>query len=232
MPERDWFEAYALPDRSTPRVRANFVTSIDGAGTLGGRSGALGNATDQRIMHVLRSLADVIVVGAGTIRAEGYGGAALDETDAAWRRDHGLPDQPPFAIVSSQLDIDPRHPFFAEAITRPLVVTHATSPAARREALAEVADVLVCGDEAVDPSAVVAAFADRGQPQILTEGGPRLAGDFAAAGHLDEFCVTLSPTVAGGDAGRIVRGAPEADRRMRLVHAIPDDDYVFLRYAR
>jgi riboflavin biosynthesis pyrimidine reductase len=224
--------AYALPDRATPRVRMNFVMSLDGAVTLEGRSGGLGDESDRVAMQVLRTLADVVLVGAGTVRVEGYGGLRVDEEDAAWRRAHGMPEQPRVAVVSSRLDLGPGHPFFTRATGRPIVVTHAASPADRRAALAEVADVLVCGDEAVDPRAMVAALAEAGLPQVLCEGGPHLFGSLTEADLVDELCLSLSPLLVAGGAGRIVRGAPEVERRMRLVHAIPAGDLLLLRYAR
>lgn len=224
--------AYAIDDRATPRVRMNFVMSLDGAVTLEGRSGGLGDASDRLAMQALRTLADVVVVGAGTVRVEGYGGLRVDEADAAWRRSHGLPEQPRVAVVSSRLGLDPGHPFFADATTRPIVVTHASAPADRRDALAEVADVLVCGDTAVDATAMRAALADAGLPQVLCEGGPHLFGSLIEADLVDELCLSLSPLLVAGDAGRIARGAREVERPMRLVHAIPAGDLLLLRYAR
>jgi len=224
--------AYAIDDRATPRVRMNFVMSLDGAVTIEGRSGGLGDASDRLAMQVLRTLADVVVVGAGTVRVEGYGGLRVDEADAAWRRSHGLAEQPRVAVVSSRLRLDPGHPFFAEATSRPIVVTHAAAPADRHRALADVADVLVCGDTAVDPTLMLAALADAGLPQVLCEGGPHLFGSLIEADLVEELCLSLSPLLVAGEAGRIVRGAPEVERPMRLVHAIPAGDLLLLRYAR
>ncbi|WP_394552792.1 pyrimidine reductase family protein [Agromyces sp. MMS24-JH15] len=228
----DLLDAYAIGDRGTPRVRMNLVASLDGAVTIDGRSGGLGDEADRLAMGVLRALADVVLVGAGTIRTEGYGGVRVGREGVAWRREHGLPDQPRIAAVSSALDLPAGHPFFTEAVTRPIVVTHAASPADRRADLAAVADVLVCGDHEVDPAAMLGAFAAAGLPQVLCEGGPHLFGALLGADVVDELCLSLSPTLVGGDAGRIVRGAPEAQRRMRLVHAIPAGDLLLLRYAR
>ncbi len=225
-------EAYAIADRATPRVRMNFVMSLDGAVTLEGRSGGLGDESDRLAMQVLRSLADVVLVGAGTVRVEGYGGLRVDEADAAWRRGHGLDPQPRVAVVSSRLDLSPGHPFFARAAVRPIVVTRASAPSDRRAALAEVADVLVCGDDAVDLRAMIGALAGLGLPQVLCEGGPHLFGSLIEADLVDELCLSLSPMLVAGGAGRIVRGAPEVERRMRLVHAIPAGDLLLLRYAR
>jgi riboflavin-specific deaminase-like protein len=225
-------EAYAVAERATPRVRMNFVMSLDGAVTLEGRSGGLGDESDRLAMQVLRSLADVVLVGAGTVRVEGYGGLRVDEADAAWRRARGLDPQPRVAVVSSRLDLSPGHPFFARAAVRPIVVTRSSAPTDRRAALAEVADVLVCGDDAVDLQAMIEALGGLGLPQVLCEGGPHLFGSLIEADLVDELCLSLSPMLVAGGAGRIVRGAPEVQRRMRLVHAIPAGDLLLLRYAR
>jgi len=225
-------EAYALDDRATPRIRMNFVMSLDGAVTLEGRSGPLGDASDRLAMAALRALADVILVGAGTVRVEGYGGVELEEADVAWRRAHGLPRLPRLAVASSRLDLGPEHAFFSRAAERPIVVTHESAPADRRAALAEVADVITCGTDSLDARAMVRALADAGMPQVLCEGGPRLFGALLDEDLVDELCLSLSPTLVGGDPARMVRGAREAERRMRLVHAMPAGDLLLLRYAR
>lgn len=227
------FATYALPDRTRPRVRTNFVSSADGAVTLAGSSAALGGSTDRRVMAVLRAMADVILVGAGTVRAEGYGGLRPAEEDAAWRLDAGLTAAPRVAVVSGDLRLSPRDDVFAEASVRPLVITRADAPAERRDALAEVADVVVCGEASVDLHVVVAELAARGMPQILCEGGPHLFGSMLDAALVDEACVTLAPRFVGGDAGRIAQGAAESDRRFTLAsHLVDDEGFLFLRYVR
>lgn len=225
-------EAYALADRVSPLVRMNFVMSLDGAVTIEGRSGGLGDASDRLAMQVIRTLADVVLVGAGTVRVEGYGGVRVDEADAAWRRSHGLAGQPRIAVVSSRLDLDAEHPFFARSTERPIVVTHETASARRRDALAEVADVITCGRDAVDARVMVQALAELGLPQVLCEGGPHLFGALVEADRVDELCLSLSPLIVGGETGRMVRGTRELQRRMQLVHAIPAGDLLLLRYAR
>lgn len=223
---------YQVADRSVQRLRVNFISSLDGAATHGGLSGGLGNADDRLVFDTLRLLTDVFVVGAGTVRAEGYGGIRLEPADAAWRAARGWAPQPPLAIVSARLDIEPTHPAFTDAATRPIVVTHAGSPADRRAALAEVADVLVCGDESVDPRLMLAGLAARGHRQVLCEGGPALFGSLIEADCVDELCLTLSPVLEAGPAGRIARGPAAASRPMRLLHALPAGDMLFLRYER
>jgi riboflavin biosynthesis pyrimidine reductase len=233
IPDRDaLLAAYALPDRATRRVRMNFVASLDGAATLDGRSGGLGDASDRLAMQVLRTLADVVLVGAGTVRVEGYGGLAVSEADAAWRTAHGLTGQPAVAVVSSSLALDPESAFFTAAVTRPIVVTHAAAPASRRAALEPVADVIVVGEQAVDVRAMLDVLAERGLRQVLCEGGPHLFGSLLEADLVDELCLSLSPLLVAGDAGRIVRGASQIERGMHLVHAMPAGDLVLLRYAR
>ncbi|KQX07786.1 MULTISPECIES: dihydrofolate reductase family protein [unclassified Leifsonia] len=216
MIERDDLKAaYAIERPDGRGVRMNFVVSLDGASTLEEHSGGLGDAEDQRVMSVLRETADVLLVGAGTVRAEGYGGLPM-----------------PLALVSGSLDIDPGHQVFTDTDAARYVITHAGAPAARREALAAVAEVLVCGEDAIDLEAALEALAARGHTQVLCEGGPYLFGELMHADLVDELCLSLSPVLVGGDAGRILRGAPEQLRRMRLVHALQGEAMLFLRYAR
>ncbi|HYI32120.1 MAG TPA: pyrimidine reductase family protein [Glaciibacter sp.] len=225
-------ERYGVGDRSVPRTRVNFIASLDGAATHDGLSGGLNNAADKLVFDTLRMLSDVVVVGAGTVRAEGYGDIRLEPAAMAWRRANGLAAQPPIAIVSSKLDIAPAHPIFASTDPRPIVITHAASPADRRAALAEVADVLVCGEDAVDMRLMIEALSAAGYPQILCEGGPHLLGALIEADCVDEFCLTISPVLEGGSAGRVARGGAQATRRMALLHTFAVEDMLFLRYER
>jgi riboflavin biosynthesis pyrimidine reductase len=228
----DLLESYRISDRSAAGVRMNFISTLDGAATRDGLSGALNNADDKQVFDTLRMLTDVILVGAGTVRAEGYGGVRLDSADVAWRVSQGLPEQPALAIVSSRLEIEPGHPFFAEAARRPLVITHARSPQEKRMALAEVADVLICGEVAVDPRRMLAELAARGLRQVLCEGGPHLFGDLIAADCVDELCLSLSPVLDGGHAGRIAVSGGATPRAMTLLHSFAAGDMLFLRYGR
>jgi riboflavin biosynthesis pyrimidine reductase len=225
-------ERYGVSDRTVPRTRVNFISSVDGAATHDGLSGGLNNPADKLVFDTLRMLSDVVVVGAGTIRAEGYGDIRLEPDAAAWRRAQGLVEQPAIAIVSSNLDISPAHPIFATTDPRPMVITHAASPVERRNALAEVADVLVCGEDAVDMRVMVQTLAAAGYPQILSEGGPHLFGALIEADCVDELCLTLSPVLEGGSSGRIAQGRRQATRRMTLLHTFAVEDMLFLRYER
>jgi len=148
-----------------PAVRLNMIASVDGATAVDGRSGGLGGPADRRVFVALRSLADVVLVAAGTVRAEGYG-----------------PGTPPIAVVSGSLRLDWDSPFFTTATHRPIVVTSGRAPA---EARTRATDVLVAGDVEVDLVRAVEMLGERGFAHVLAEGGPSLNGALAGAGVLD-----------------------------------------------
>jgi riboflavin-specific deaminase-like protein len=223
---------YAVDDRSRPSLRLNFVASIDGAATAGGLSAGLSSPADKRVFDILRRLCDVVLVGAGTVRAEGYGSMRLDEASVHWRRANGLSDHPVFAIVSGTLDLDPRSAVFAGAPVRAAVVTVGESPSSKKEAFARVADVLVCGEEKLDARAMLAELAVRGLRQVLCEGGPTLFGSLLEADCVDELCLTISPLLEAGKARRIAAGALPEARRMSLHHALVSGSILLLRYVR
>jgi riboflavin biosynthesis pyrimidine reductase len=112
------------------------------------------------------------------------------------------------------------------------VITSAAAPADRRKALAGVAEILTAGEQEVDLAAAVADLHARGATQLLSEGGPHLLGAMIAADLVDELCLTVSPLLAGGAAGRIATGPPGPPRSMLLRHVLAEDDMLFLRYAR
>lgn len=235
--------------RSTrPWVSFNFIASIDGAASLDGLSGQLGNAWDQRVFSLLRQSADVILVGAQTIRSEGYGGELLSQAAQQWRSDNWLSPHPPLSIVSGSLNLDPGLEVFTRAPVRPLVLTLASAPQERREALSEVSDVVNVGEASLDVARLITELSGRGYQHIHSEGGPTLLGSFAAAGRVDELNLTVSPLLVGGAAGRIARGphsdagpetgaasavaAGELARRMHLTRILKADSMLFLRYVR
>ncbi|TPX01687.1 pyrimidine reductase family protein [Schumannella luteola] len=214
-------------------LRLNFVSSLDGAATREGLSGGLGRGGDKRVFDLQRRWADVVLVGAGTARAEGYGAMVLDDDAVAWRRAQGLAPHPVFALVSGRLDLDPASPIFAEAPVRPIVYTVASAPAGARAALAAVADVMDAGDTSVDPARLRAELAARGLRRIHAEGGPSLAGAFLTAGVVDELCLTIAPTLEGGPAGRIAHADAAAPTGMRPASVLlSGDGELLLRHVR
>jgi riboflavin biosynthesis pyrimidine reductase len=213
-------------------VRANMVASLDGAAVVGGLSAGLSSPGDRRVFWALRALADVIVVGAGTARAEGYRPTRTKKPWASLGLRAGRADAPPLALVSQSLELDPAAPLIADAPAdaRTIIITSRASPADRRAALAKAADVIEAGDTTVDLTAAFAALADRGLPRVLCEGGPRLLSDIAACGMLDELCLTMSPVLAGPGPVRILAGTQFAALRLRLAHLLEEDGVLFARY--
>jgi riboflavin biosynthesis pyrimidine reductase len=210
-------------------VRVNFVSSVDGSATRAGRSGGLSDAADRRVFALLRRVCDVVLVGAGTVRAEGYGGELVDEVARRWREAHGFAARPRLAIVSGSAALDPGSDLFAQAPQRPIVITQASAPEDRREALLAVADVVVCGRASVDLASAVRALADRGLRRVHCEGGPHLLGSLAAAAALDELCLTVSPVLVAGSGPRIAVG-DEVEQGMRLAQVLRSDGALLLRY--
>jgi 5-amino-6-(5-phosphoribosylamino)uracil reductase len=191
-----------------PSVRVNMIASVDGATAVDGASGGLGGPADRAVFAHLRSLADVVLVGAGTVRAEGYGPPRLAPELRAARRERGQAPLPRLAIVSRSCGLDWDAPLFREPGPRTIVITTDGAPADRRAGASAVADVLHAGREEVDLPAALAALADAGVASVLAEGGPHLNGALAAAGLLDELCLTVAPRLAGGDSARILAGPP------------------------
>jgi riboflavin biosynthesis pyrimidine reductase len=234
----DLIGPYAAADRSAPGgpcwVMANMVGGLDGSAAIGGRVGALSDETDRRLFRALRGLSDVVLVGAETVRRERYGPVRLPDEARAARRAQGRPETPPLAVVSRSLNLDLASPLFTEAAaaSRTIVVTCATSPADRRAAAAEVADVVLAGDERVDGAKALAGLAERGASVVLCEGGPTLLGELAAADLLDELCLTLSPLL-GGDPLPVAVSPPGAlPTRLRRAHTLAEGDNLYLRYER
>jgi riboflavin biosynthesis pyrimidine reductase len=210
-------------------LRVNFVSSVDGAATRDGLSGGLGDAADRRYFELLRRVADVVLVGAGTVRAEGYGPMRVSDASAAWRQANGLTAHPVFAIVSGSLDLDPGSRIFTEAPVRPVVLTTTGHDVS---AFAEVADVIETGaSERIEADAAVAALRARGLGRILCEGGPHLFGSLLAADLVDELCVTVEPTLEAGDARRIAAGVLPQPRDFALAHVLRSDSTLLLRYT-
>jgi riboflavin biosynthesis pyrimidine reductase len=230
-------EHYAYPDGLTDCwVRANFITSLDGAATTGGRSGGLGGAGDRALFGVMRELADVVVVGAGTVRTENYSGAHLGAGERARRQSRGQAEVPPIAIVTRSGHLDNDLLVFTHTEVPPLVLTSHNAAGGARGRLAGLAEVHDCsaGDpDEVDPHAMVAALARLGLTRVLTEGGPSLLGTFIAADLLDELCLTIAPFVVGGTAKRVTDSPREALHRLQPRHVLTDSQgYLYTRYSR
>jgi riboflavin biosynthesis pyrimidine reductase len=228
--EVDLVEAYAYPpDRRW--VRGNFVASVDGSVVVQGRSGALTGPADQRLFKLLRGLSDVVLVGAGTARIEGYRASRPRPEQADLRARLGLRPLPVLAVVSARLDLDPLSPLF-EGPERTRVITSAGSDPQTRERLAKVADVVVAGDQRVEIDTALDLLAADGLRRVLCEGGPHLLGEVVASGCLDELCLTVAPLLVGGGGPRLLDGPAVGDGSpVRLADLLEEDGNLFARYV-
>jgi riboflavin biosynthesis pyrimidine reductase len=218
--------AYSLP--RLPFVRAGFIAGVDGAATIDGRSGGLGSDADRAVFATLRDLADVVLVGAGTVRVEGYRPPRPSAERRARRVAAGRAEVPVIAIVSSRLDLDPTAPLFAAAEVAPVILT--TDEAAATPFPG--AEVVGCGARRVDVGRTVDVLVERGLGSIVCEGGPTLFAQLVAAGRVDELCLTVSPVLAGPGAGRITSGdAWDGPRPVRLAGLLEDGGLLFARYS-
>lgn len=210
-----------------PWVLVSMASSIDGATAVGGVSGPLGGPADARVFAALRGVADVLLVGASTVRAERYGPPK--------RRGDRTP--PRLAVVTASGDLDPGLRLFAEVdpdLPPPLVLTCDACPADRREALAAVAEVVLAGDDRVDLTVAVATLHELGARIVLAEGGPALNGQLLAAGLVDEWCASFAPVLVGDMSARTAPGgeATPSPLAMRLDRLLVEDDVCFARYVR
>lgn len=237
QPVDDLLDLYLVdrePHGDRPWVMANMVGGLDGTAAVGGRVGALSDDTDAHLFRAMRAVADIVLVGAETARRERYGPVRLTDELVASRVAAGLAETPPIAIVSRSLRLDWDLPLFASAgAPRPIIVTcGAADPdlLARAEAVAEV---VVAGEAAVSPDEAVAALRSRfGARLALCEGGPTLLGQVAAAGLLDELCLTISPVLGGDPLPVSVTPAGADLTRMTLAHVAEAHGSLYLRYVR
>jgi riboflavin biosynthesis pyrimidine reductase len=231
---------YAAVPRSRPDgrcwVMAHMVGGLDGSAAIGGRVGDLSTAPDAALFRLMRALADVVLVGAETIRAEHYGPVRLPPERSAGRVAAGRPATPPLAVVSRSLELDWSARAFAGAPpdARTLVITGAAADPARLEQARQVADVIVAGRDRVDPDLALQRLTERGHRVVLCEGGPTWLGELVAAGLVDELCLTLAPLMGGDPLPVAVTppGAPLARFCLRHVLCNEADDTLFLRYER
>lgn len=204
LTEEEVLAAY-LPE---PRdlVRANMVTTVDGASTLRGLSRGISTEADKQLFQVMRACADAVLVGAGTVAQERYRARAADPDVAAARKARGLHEQLTIAIWTPRLSLSADSPIFTESATKPLVLTSPYADPTTLAALDGRAEVITV--EGSGPRPVIEALRERGYRSILSEGGPHALAGLLAADVVDELCLTVSPLTVGPGPDRIVAGAP------------------------
>ncbi|WP_228002019.1 pyrimidine reductase family protein [Nocardia australiensis] len=233
-------DLYSYPAQlDAPWVRANFISSIDGAATSGGLSEGLGTPADKTVFLILRELADVILVGAGTVRAENYGGAHTDPPRRRSLYDRGLGGErdgapPPIAVLTASASVEPGSRLCTDATVPPLIITTAAAPQERKQRLTDAgARVIEAGDIAVTPKALLRTLDELGLRRVLCEGGPHLFGEMLEADAVDELCLTTAPMLVGGAGRRISLSAHDFRTLMARKHILLDDDgTVLTRWVR
>lgn len=233
----DALDPYAAVDRrahaSRPWVLANMVCGLDGSTAVAGRVGPLSTPADAALFKRLRALADVVLVGASTVRQERYGPARLADELRSARVAAGRTPVPPIAVVTRSIDFDWSTPLFAPGTEeRPIILTCEAAGESALDSAAAHADVIVAGTASVDLRAALSALSERGARVVLCEGGATVLGELAAGDMLDELCLTISPFM-GGDAIPVARASDAPTlRSFRLAHVGCADDALFLRYER
>ncbi len=229
-PPHEWLAEVRPRERAPddrPFVYLNMVTSADGRAAIEGGSHALGSDTDTLLLTELRTLADAVLIGSGTLRAEGYGRIVSNAERVARREAAGLAPTPTAVLLSRSLDLPWEAGLFAAA-GQP-VIAYTGSDAEPPDV---AADLEVVRLEDPSPAAALADLRARGALALLCEGGPTLNRALLAAGVVDELFLTLSPLLAGNaDAPRIVEGDDLPDpAALQLAWVLRHGDELYLRY--
>lgn len=211
-----------------PRVLVDMVTSADGRATVRGSSRPLGGAADLELLLELRTIADAVLIGPATVRAEGYARLVGAPERRERRRRAGLAEDPPAVLMSRSMDLPWDAGLFAAAEQPVLVYGDRT---ARVPAVAAPVEVVH-----LEPLTLAAALADlrrRGVRLLLCEGGPTLNGALLAGRLVDELFLTLCPVLVGDDsAPTIVSGEPlPQPAGLTLSWVCHDEGELYLRYT-
>lgn len=227
---------YGSGDRRAPHNRpyvvVNMVTSLDGATAVDGVTAALGSPTDRAIFLYLRDVADAVLVGAATVRAEQYGPARTSPQAQADRRARGQSPRPPIVVVSRSVNFDWDAPFFVDADPPPILLLPADTDPRQLRRARQSAEVITAGNGTVDLPAALRELRDRGVTVLLCEGGPTLNTELLRAQLIDELCLTIAPLLTSGDhpRGIFVRAAGNPPLHFSIVHLLEEESFLYLRY--
>jgi riboflavin biosynthesis pyrimidine reductase len=213
-------------------VRAMMAMSLDGSAVgPDGRSRSISAGPDRILLSDLRSMSDVVLVGASTIRVERYRPMIAVPACASARSALGLAPAPVVTIVSASLDLPWQEAMFHESTIRPIVVTVESADRDRLLVAERHAQVIRLPGENIDLGIMLMRLREVGLTRIVCEGGPRLLAQLVAEDLIDEADITLSPVFTGG--GQWSSGTPFAlPSRFRLAHVINDEDFLFMKYLR
>ena len=187
-------------------LRVNLIGSVTGAAVgVDGTSESLSNPVDRRILGVIRELADVVVIGAQSLRAEGY--------------QH--PRRSRLAIVTMSGELGGHRIESGDPAPIVLCPPQAVATVGARLPGAEVVEVEPL-EGALPPADIVAALRARGLASIVCEGGPSLAAQLLDASLVDELCLSTAPII-GGAVLPLSGDAATAARSVSLSQLLVDD---------
>jgi riboflavin biosynthesis pyrimidine reductase len=212
-----------------PYVLLNMITTLDGRAALDGSTRALGGPADLEMLLELRVLADAVLVGSGTLRAEGYGRMVGSPERRAWRTAQGLAADPPAVLISRELDLPWEAGLFRAPEQPVLIYTRA-----RQTRLPQTeARVEVVGLDALEPQAVLGDLRRRGIAVLLCEGGPTLNAWLLAARAVDELFLTLTALLSGNPGEPTILGGPALVPPVKttLEWVLRHGNDLFLRYG-
>jgi riboflavin biosynthesis pyrimidine reductase len=208
----------------------NFVSTLDGRAALDGSTRPLGGAADLAMLLALRDVADAVLIGPGTVRAEGYARLVGEPERRAAREAAGLAADPAAVLISRRFDIPWEAGLFAAPSQRIIVYT---SAGAVRDAPEVAAPVEVVALPECTPAAALADLRARGVRALLSEGGPTLFRGLIASHLVDELFLTLTPVLTGDERETAILsgGRLPAPVRSQLRWVLRAEQELFLRYA-
>jgi len=220
----------APPDR--PYLVLNMVATLDGRVAIGGRSGPIGNSADRELFHGLRTQADAVMVGAGTVRTERYGRMTRSDELRDRRERDGLAREPLACVVSGRLDLPPDLPLLQDPDSHVVVLTASEEDPPRGAARCECLRGRRGPSGGLELAPLFAQLrTEYGVRSIVCEGGPALNHGLLSERLVDELWLALAPKLAGGDPLTSVTGdALEPTRELELVHVLESEGHLFMRY--
>lgn len=223
------YQPWEEPPEERPLVAVNFVATLDGRATIGGRSGPIGSDTDTEMLGRLRCRFDAVMIGAGTMRVERYGRLASKVETRKRREAIGLDPNPLMVIVSGRLDLPWDAPLFTAGEGRVLILT-----ASEAEPPETPTPIQVQRHEgAVNLTEALRQLREEhGVRALICEGGPHVHEQLQADGLVDELFLTIAPKLSGGEAPRILEGPLPEIVDLKLAWLLEEDGELFARYRR
>ena len=223
------------PSNSKPWILLNMVNSVDGFISFEGRAGGLSGSADKNIYQIIRGLADIILVGAGTVRAENYKAPKTPEGKLAeFRESRGQEKRPRIAVLSGELNLNPEMGLIAERHLEdkpPLIYTKSESLEKNSSQFASSSEIIDFPEEELTVSKVVHDLSNQDAKIVVCEGGPNLNAHLLANDLIDEFCLSVSPRAVGGeDPSPFLNKPVDSPVELSLDRILLEEEFLFCRY--